>query len=176
MQSNQTIDQYLDSLDAFKVREINVNDKGLTYIPASIIRFTKLQILHCENNQLTELPQLPDSLEQLHCDNNLLIQLSPLDSNGNQLPMPATLGYLKCSNNHLTVIPTLEVLNRIHTGLISCVNNNISKLPNFSSTLLRLRCWDNPILQSNYPLIDFAKVRYLTVENRAYIATINQQL
>ena len=55
-------------------------------------------ILDCANKQLTELPELPDTLKTLDCDNNQLTELPEL---------PDTLQYLYCNNNQLTELPEL---------------------------------------------------------------------
>ena len=54
--------------------------------------------LRCYNNQLTSLPQLPESLEWLFCYNNQLTSLPKL---------PEGLEELHCYNNQLTSLPKL---------------------------------------------------------------------
>ena len=49
-------------------------------------------MLYCENNQLTTLNNLPNTLTSLYCSNNQLIKLSNL---------PNSLTGLYCSNNKL---------------------------------------------------------------------------
>ena len=68
------IKEYLNSLPENTVT-INVSNKNLTYIPP-LNRFTNLKKLYCNNNQLTQLPQLNSSLEILNCyDNELPFKL-----------------------------------------------------------------------------------------------------
>ena len=57
-----------------------------------------VKVLDCDNNQLTQLPELPNSLKVLSCSYNQLTQLPEL---------PNSLKYLDCSNNQLTQLPEL---------------------------------------------------------------------
>ena len=51
--------------------EINCNDSNLIDLDG-IEQFTNLKELYCHNNQLTSLPDLPDTLKELYCANNQL--------------------------------------------------------------------------------------------------------
>jgi Leucine-rich repeat (LRR) protein len=64
------IEDYLNSLPD-DIEEINISNKNLTYIP-SLERFRKLKELYCSYNELTILPNLPNTLEIIYCYNNLL--------------------------------------------------------------------------------------------------------
>ena len=59
------IEYYLNSLP-LDTTEINVSEKGLTYLP-DLSRFKQLTHLYCSYNQLTELPPLNDKLKSLYC-------------------------------------------------------------------------------------------------------------
>jgi Leucine-rich repeat (LRR) protein len=94
--------------------------------------FHFLQILHCENNQLTFLPQLPAGLQELHCYNNQLTYLPEL---------PASLIELHCNDNQLTSLPFLpEFLQEA-----SFQNNQIACLPNIPMMPLYFDYSNNPI-------------------------------
>ncbi len=76
----------------------------LTYLDCSVNKLTsinaissltKLYKLQCSNNDLTTLPELPESLDWLYCYNNRLTALPTL---------PASLRWLYCWNNQLTCI------------------------------------------------------------------------
>ena len=109
--STFNIEEYFNSLPE-NIETINVSNKNLTYIP-SLKRFTNLISLRCECNNLTQLPELNNSLEYLHCNNNQLTQLPPLNS---------SLRELYCSNNQLTQLPELNSsLQNLH-----CYNIKIS--------------------------------------------------
>ena len=62
--------------------------------------FGKLKRLDCFDNQISELPELPSTLELLVCDWNQLSELPEL---------PASLSYLYCYNNNLSKLPELPV-------------------------------------------------------------------
>ena len=84
------IDKYLNSLPE-DIKKLDLSSKGLTYLP-SLERFKNLEVLDCEENQLTSLPPLPSSLRILYCGNNRLTTLPPL---------PSYLQDLYCENNLL---------------------------------------------------------------------------
>ena len=84
--------------------ELQVDKDGILYCSSKnlkkivIFKNKNIKYLYCENNQLTELPELPDSLETLSCKNNQLTQLPEL---------PDSLEILYCSYNQLTELPEL---------------------------------------------------------------------
>ena len=60
---------HLKTYEAKNQTTLNIRNQNLTYLPELP---DSLEYLYCENNQLTELPELPDSLEYLLCRNNQL--------------------------------------------------------------------------------------------------------
>jgi Leucine-rich repeat (LRR) protein len=52
---------------------------------------SSLQMLYCDKNQLTEIPELPYSLQRLYCEYNRLTNLPELKT--------SSLQRLYCSNN-----------------------------------------------------------------------------
>jgi hypothetical protein len=92
----EQLEGYLHSLDD-DCKVINLRSYSLTSLP-DLSRFTQLQILYCDSNRLTVLPEnLPNTLRELSCNDNVLISLP------NNLPK--YLLYLYCSNNRLTSLP-----------------------------------------------------------------------
>ena len=89
---DETLDTY-----KFDIDSINLSNKRLSKLP-DLTRFIKLKTLYCDNNQLTELSNLPNTLTKLYCDNNQLTKLSNL---------PNTLTLLYCSYNQLTELNNL---------------------------------------------------------------------
>ena len=88
----------LKSYDKYFESNTNIFD-GVTVIDRINSDLTELpelpntlKTLYCFNNNLTELPELPDTLEELDCSNNNLIKLPEL---------PDTLEELDCSGNNL---------------------------------------------------------------------------
>ncbi len=86
--------------------------------------------LGCWNNNLTSLPELPNSLTRLYCWNNNLTSLPEL---------PNSLTYLSCYNNNLTSLP--ELPNSLTD--LDCKNNNLTSLPELPNSLTKLYCEDN---------------------------------
>jgi Leucine-rich repeat (LRR) protein len=51
----------------YTVTELDLSNEGLTCLPEDILLYTNLRILNCNNNQLTSLDKLPNTLEELDC-------------------------------------------------------------------------------------------------------------
>jgi Leucine-rich repeat (LRR) protein len=144
------IEAYLDSLPS-NTKIINLFDKNLTYIP-SLERFYQLKELWCSYNQITQLDNLPNSLEKLYCSYNKITQLNNipntlqiLDCSNNKIiqlyNLPLTLEILYCSNNQITQLDNLP-----HSlEIVWCNNNQIMRLNNLPHTLKELYCSSNPI-------------------------------
>jgi uncharacterized repeat protein (TIGR01451 family) len=118
-----------------------------------------LEVLYCRNNQISNLPVLPINLKKLFCANN---QLNSIPS------LPGNLEYLVCENNQLTSLPELPnfllglniQFNNIYCltnlpqvfyyGVIT--NNPLTCVPNQTNYSLGLPlCMDNdPVNNPNY--------------------------
>ena len=81
---------------------------------------------------LTELPPLPEGVEQLNCSLNSLTTLPPL---------PSTLRHLNCQYNNLTELPPLPP----NLITLSCENNNLTKLPALPSGIRKVYFTSNKI-------------------------------
>lgn len=92
--------------------------------------FTNLISLICPRNQLTSLPNLPQSLMNLICIENHISSL---------ISLPPSLVNFRCSNNELNSLPNLPVSLK---GL-DCINNTLSYLPNLPNGLTSLFCGNN---------------------------------
>ena len=90
--------------------------------------------LWCYNNNLSNLPKLPNSLTYLHCGYNNLSSLPEL---------PNILTKLYCHNNNLSNFP--ELPNSLQ--ILWCVHNNLSSLPNLPNSLIHLCFIGNPIYE-----------------------------
>ena len=95
--SSFNIEEYLNSLPE-DIEIIDISHKDITYIP-SLTRFTKLELLICNYNKLTSLPELSSSLRILNCSYNQLTSLPKLNS---------SLQFLNCNYNKLTSLPELN--------------------------------------------------------------------
>ena len=92
----------------------------------------KIAILDCSGNQLTSLPELPESLTALSCWDNQLTSLPEL---------PESLTALSCDNNQLTSLPELpESLTELY-----CRGNQLTSLPELPESLTALYCWGNQL-------------------------------
>jgi Leucine-rich repeat (LRR) protein len=88
--------------------------------------------LYCANNQLTALPELPDSLTLLNCRYNDLTTLPEL---------PASLPELWCDHNQLTTLPELPD----SLTLLNCRYNDLTTLPELPASLPELWCDHNQL-------------------------------
>jgi hypothetical protein len=100
--------------------------------------FDNLTLLICENNLLTTLPPLPDSLKHLSCMHNNITNLPDL---------PPALERLDCANNQLSILPTLPN----NLWRLFCPQNQISSLPPLPNSLISLDVSYNQII--NLPAI-----------------------
>ena len=78
-----SMDKILDTY-AFDIDIIDLSYKKLSKLP-DLTRFTKLKVLCCANNLLTELHNLPESLTELYCNDNQLTKLNNLPNTLNKL-------------------------------------------------------------------------------------------
>ena len=92
----------------FSITELNISNQELTQLLDDIAKYTNLQKLICNNNQITTLDNLPPKLENLICNGN---KITTLDN------LPLTLERLSCFNNPFTYDfkPTLETIRNYNT-------------------------------------------------------------
>ena len=155
------------------VNDINIYCQNQNFSDLTGIQyFDNLLVLDCSNNQITNLPALPNSLMNLYCNNNSLTSLPSLPNSLTSvhcwynsltsLPsLPNSLYEFMCSYNSLTSLPalpnslaTLDCRNNSLTILpslpdslnqLSCSNNSISSLPSLPNSLTSLDCSNNPL-------------------------------
>jgi uncharacterized repeat protein (TIGR01451 family) len=94
--------------------------------------FDAIDTLIFSTNQVTSLPNLPNSLSYLDCYGNFLSSLPVL---------PNTLNILNCTFNQLTSLPNLP--NSLIT--LNCRGNQLSSLPNLPNSLTVLDCSGNQL-------------------------------
>lgn len=90
------IEKYMNNLSN-EENNIHLPKIKIIHLP-DLIRFTNLKILFCCSNELTYLPNLPNSLQKLYCGSNYLTFLPKL---------PEKLTYLYCRKNKLTTLSEL---------------------------------------------------------------------
>jgi Leucine-rich repeat (LRR) protein len=141
----ETIDEYFDSLPD-DINEICLIQKEIEYLP-ELSRFNNLKHLYCNRNNLTYLPELPDSLIYLNCSHNQLTSLPELSVNlkdlnccSNQLTylskLPDSLKNLICDSNQLTYLSKLPD----SLTYLNCDYNQLTSLTELPKNLIQLRC------------------------------------
>jgi Leucine-rich repeat (LRR) protein len=186
------IESYFASLSE-DIKIIDIANKGITHIPESILKFKKLEVLHCRGNLLSSLPQLPESLKKLYCPSNQLTSLPVLNEkleklfcyNNKLTSLPLlneNLKLLDCHDNELTSLPVLNEklqslycrcnklssLPSLNTNLITlnCNYNNLTSLPVLNEKLEALQCSHNQL--TSLPVLN-EKLEYLECsENQLY--------
>jgi Leucine-rich repeat (LRR) protein len=125
-------------------RELDLSYLGLTKLPKIP---SNCQILYCNNNKLTVLPELPNC-QTLYCQNNQLTILPELpnykilycsDNQLTVLPELPNCRTLYCSYNKLTVLPELP-----NCQTLSCYNNQLTVLPELPNCQT-LSCYNNQL-------------------------------
>ena len=150
-------DGYLSKQELDKVTEMNLGPNAYGYGKnieslKGIEYFTKLEILECPYNKITELDMSSNlALKSLGCYRN---QLTQLNVSGN-----SELTSLSCGDNQLTA---LNVSSNPNLTLLDCHNNQLTSL-NLSNNdkLMSLNCDNNQLtfldLSNNVKLSDSAK-------------------
>ena len=151
-------DGYLSKQELDKVTEMNLGPNAYGYGKnieslKGIEYFTKLEILECPYNKITELDMSSNlALKSLGCYRN---QLTQLNVSGN-----SELTSLSCGDNQLTA---LVVSSNPNLTLLDCHNNQLTSL-NLSNNdkLMSLNCDNNQLtfldLSNNVRLSDNAKL------------------
>jgi hypothetical protein len=154
--------------DGQKLRSLVVSIQQITDL-TGVEGFSSLVSLNCENNNLTFIPRLPQSLQRLLISYNKLGNLTNLPPNltalfckGNQLKslpdLPPTLETLDCSYNTLSILPQLP----ISLKTLFCSNNILTILPDLPKILEGLECGDNRL--KNLPILP-KTLNFLSCQN-----------
>lgn len=117
------------SSDVLNLSDINCDGLNIANLDG-IQYFTNLTTLYCQNNQLTTLPNLPNTIQRLSCGSNQLVNLTNL---------PSGLTSLFCQNNSLSNLSNLPTA----LNFLDCSDNLLTTLPNLSSPLFSLKCSNN---------------------------------
>ena len=139
-----------------QVNKLIIEEGKLTSLNNIPQKLPKIRVLHCTNNLLKNVENLPTSLEDLNLDGNELteIDVSVLDNlktlslNSNRLTalenFPETLEELHASSNQLTQ------LNFVNAPLLKVVNiseNNILRIENLPDSVSELNMENNPDIE-----------------------------
>ena len=112
------------------ITTLNISGKNLTELPSWINECKKLKKLHCNDNQITLLNNLPQTLEYLDCSNNQITQLDNL---------PELLDQLKCPGNQITQLDNLPE----KVNYVLCIQNPLKY--EFEPTIKNIRNYINEI-------------------------------
>jgi len=139
------IEKYLYSLPE-NTTHIDISCRGI-YELSDITRFTNLQYLDCDDNNLTSLPTLPESLIYLSCNRNKIRSLPKLPSN---------LRHLYCADNKLTSLPELPAnLEHFH-----CQHNKLNSMPFLPKSISSFGYCFNPIWEMRKQINSFRYLYY----------------
>ncbi len=123
MDIHNILDQFADD-----VTEIDISNKNIKG-SLDFARFSKLTVLYCNDNKITSLDNLPDSLIKLYCNLN---KISSLDN------LPNSLIELDCTNNQIRSFNNLVSLKLLK--YLNCNYNEITNLDNLPNSLIELHC------------------------------------
>lgn len=143
------------------ITELYCGNNKLKLLP-NIILLNKLKILECSYNELTFLPNLPNSLEKLYCFNNKLTDLYNI---------PNSLIEFNCSYNQLTLLHNLPDSLKI----LYCYNNKLNSLmlPNF---IEEIYCSNNEIDSLNYFMPKTIKTFYINNNKIQILPKLSNEL
>lgn len=150
------------------IKTLDIADRQITSLNG-IEHFDGLETIYCDENNLTTLPVLPDTIEYLSCTHNQITSLPELPQSlralgctDNKLtslpPLPSGLELLVYSENSVSQLPVLP------SGLrqLDCSKNNMQTLPSVPQYLQALACSDNGL--TSLPSLP-ASLLYLDVSN-----------
>ena len=139
------VNDSLDTNAATSIWSIDCHYREITDLDG-LQFFTGLTQLNCYNNQLTTLPELPESLAILNCSSNQLTSLPEMPvglidlmcQNNELISLPefhdaTDMSYFDCSNNQITELP--EFHENMYVEIFDCSNNQITSLPEFHENM-----------------------------------------
>lgn len=128
-------DDQISEKEASVVHRLDISEAGIRNLE-EVKYFTALQILYCDNNELTTLDLSNNTaLEQLYCSSNQLISLD--------LSKNTALTSLSCYANQLT---SLDLSNNTALTDLGCPDNQLTSLDlSNNRALTTLYCYDNQL-------------------------------
>jgi Leucine-rich repeat (LRR) protein len=168
------------------VIELRFSNQRINKLPESILNCKNLKILYCQNNNITELPELGNLkfLKLINCSNNKLTKLpesigdlhylkSLICINNKLTELSESIGYcislesLFCQNNELTKLP-LFLGALINLKTLDCKNNKLTELSESigdCNSLKFLNCSYNELIFLDNSIIDLKKITFLNCSN-----------
>jgi len=147
------MEKVLNLLSVMTDNEIYISNMRLTTLPDSPL-WKNVEILYCDYNQLTLLPELPN-VKHLSCYNNQLTMLPKLPN----------VKHLYCRDNQLTTLPELP-----NVTILYCNNNRLVSLPELPN-VKELYCRDNQLTF----LPKLPNVKFLRCQNNPFIISVKYQ-
>lgn len=129
---------------------------NLTYLPENICNLVNLLHLNCCENNLTKLPELPNTLKELDCSHNKLIILPE--------KLPDCLEYLNCMCNNLTELP--EILPK-KLNLLFCYSESLLK------TYPKLKKYENNLNYVKERNSELLKEKIERIQHRSKLIKMN---
>ena len=158
--------------------------------------YNKITYLDCDDNNLTSLPELPESLMDMNCSFNNLTSLPKLPkslkwlschhNNLTSLPeLSKSLEYLYCSFNKLTSLPKLPKSGLVWSAKnltsvlvyqkslieFSCTSNKLTSLPKLPKSLKYFLCDNNNLSKQLIRRSQETLKKYIVRCNEFYYAT-----
>jgi len=121
--------------------------------------WTRVKHISFTEGEITNLSNLPDTLEVLQCSRQLLIELENI---------PKSIIELECNTNYLKYI---DIRHLPHLKKLSITDNRLTELEHIPENLEELFCQNNEI--GLLDLIDVHKLRVLNVSNNKTIIIKN---
>jgi hypothetical protein len=123
---------------------------------------SSLLYLDCDNNRLTSLPVLPDSMSYINCNTNLISNISNL---------PSTLSYFDCSNQQGSLISLPSSLPYGLTVFLAGNNSTLTTLPTLTDSIVTMS------LDNDGQLIDIPSMplslSYFSINNCSQINSLS---
>lgn len=131
---------YITTSDVNSKTSMNISGKSISNLQG-IGYFSKLTWLDCSNNNLTDLYNVPTSLQTLYCQNNKITSfnylqncssLKSLNCSNNQISsltnLPTSIEFLDCSSNKFTILDFCNTSDHMYTKYynlktLNCSNN-----------------------------------------------------
>jgi hypothetical protein len=116
------------------IESINVRSKNVNSI-RYVWTLGNLNTLDCgDNDFITQLTGMPDTLVTLSCDSCSIDQMLSLAN--------TTMSYFQCGKNELTSLPALPT----SMSYLNCTNNNLTSIEGLPNTMSYLNASDNLIV------------------------------
>lgn len=171
----ERIARYKHDPKLLDIKELDLSDARLQYVPEFVFGATGLEVLVLDNNQITELPpelaSLPN-LRRIYWKNNGLGERHP------KIPRLSTVTKLDLSNNKLEKLPAVHRLDGLEELVLE--NNYFSQLPTWRGRRLKelkeLDMSGNPVvfdrrwywLLKNYKILKLNKCNLTAIHPSFY--------